>query len=447
MCKKGDYTMIKKPRQLLILLLGLTLPLSTIAQVMFSSAYFAIEWQPGTAPAVNILDERLEVDAAVRELPGGLYRLRVGLRNPTAKPLRLQQVKLFFGESIEPFNDSLGGYGSEIYAFRDSFLLPKVSADVSNEALSLPAGSWYGWQNRYDLEAVKLLGEKWERLPADSIELDKLRITKDVTLAPGASINLDLDYYFGTRDRTRLKALGLEALVLRDQWNWFRALCQSVWFLLDLLYAVFGHWGLAIIFLALIIRLFTIPITRKSLAFQQVAFEQQQRVATKQLEIKKAYSGIGLSEKMVELYESEGYDHLAPFKGMLGLLIQIPILIALFTVIGDMSALRGASFLWIEDLSLSDRLFSLGITLPFFGGYFNLLPWLMAIVTILSTWQASRGSEERTPVFSLFGMALLFFIFFYSFPAALVLYWLSSNLFQLIQQMLVKGAVSEKTSA
>jgi YidC/Oxa1 family membrane protein insertase len=149
----------------------------------------------------------------------------------------------------------------------------------------------------------------------------------------------------------------------------------------------------------------------------------------------------------VELYESEGYDHLAPFKGMLGLFIQIPILIALFTVIGDMSALRGAPFLWIEDLSLSDRLFSLGITLPFFGGYFNLLPWLMAIVTILSTWQASRGSKERTPVFSLFGMALLFFIFFYSFPAALVLYWLSSNLFQLIQQIFAKGAVSEKTSA
>jgi len=439
--------MIKKLRQLLILLLGLTLPLPAIAQVSLSSAYFAIEWQPGTAPAVNILDERLEVDAAVRELPDGLYRLRVGLRNPTAKPLSLQQVKLFFGGSIEPFNDSLGGYGSEIYAFRDSFLLPKVSADVSNEPLSLPAGSWYGWQNRYDLEAVKLLGEKWERLPADSIELDKLRIAKDVTLAPGASINLDLDYYFGPRDRTRLEALGLEALVLRDQWNWFRALCQSVWFLLDLLYVVLGHWGLAIIFLALIIRLFTIPITRKSLVFQQVAFEQQQRVATKQLEIKKAYSGIALSEKIVELYESEGYDHLAPFKGMLGLFIQIPILIALFTVIGDMSALRGASFLWIEDLSLSDRLFSLGITLPFFGGYFNLLPWLMAIVTILSTWQASRGSEKRTPVFSLFGMALLFFIFFYSFPAALVLYWLSSNLFQLIQQMLAKGAVSEKTSA
>jgi YidC/Oxa1 family membrane protein insertase len=447
MCKKSDYTMIKKPRQLLLLLLGLTLPLSAIAQVSFSSAYFAIEWQPGTAPAVNILDERLEVDAAVRERPDGLYRLRVGLLNPTDKPLSLQQVKLFFGGSIEPFNDSLGGYGSEIYAFRDSFLLPKVSADVSNEPLSLPAGSWYGWQNRYDLEAVKLLGEKWESLPADSIELDKLRIAKDVTLAPGASINLDLDYYFGPRDRTRLEALGLETLVLRDQWNWFRALCQSVWFLLDLLYVVLGHWGLAIIFLALIIRLFTIPITRKSLVFQQVAFEQQQRVATKQLEIKKAYSGIALSEKIVELYESEGYDHLAPFKGMLGLFIQIPILIALFTVIGDMSALRGAPFLWIEDLSLSDRLFSLGITLPFFGGYFNLLPWLMAIVTILSTWQASRGSEKRTPVFSLFGMALLFFIFFYSFPAALVLYWLSSNLFQLIQQMLAKGAVSEKTSA
>ena len=439
--------MTGKLGQLLILLFGITLPLLAVAQVSFSSAHFDIEWEPGLPPKLNILNEKLEVQAAFRELPNSLYRLRVGLHNPTATPMSLYQINVFFGGFIEPFNDPLGGYGSEIYAVRDSFLLPQVMADGASVDPSLPRGSWYGWQNRYEVESVKPLGENWKRLPADSVDPDKLGITNDVTLAPGASINLDLDYYFGPRDRTRLEALDLEGLVLRDQWSWFRLLCQSVWFLLDLMYAFCGNWGLAIIFLALVIRLFTIPITRKSLAFQYVAIEQQQRVATKQIQIKKTYSGIELSEKMVELYESEGYDHFAPFKGMLGLFIQIPILIALFTVIGDMGTLRGESFLWIEDLSLSDRLFPWGITLPFFGGYFNLLPWLMAIVTILSTWQASRGSDEHTPVFSLFGMALLFFVFFYSFPAALVLYWLSSNLFQLIQQMLANGAPLDQGSA
>ena len=91
-------------------------------------------------------------------------------------------------------------------------------------------------------------------------------------------------------------------------------------------------------------------------------------------------------------------------------------------------------FLWIDDLSLSDRLFPLGIDIPFFGGYFNVLPFLMAGVTILSTWVAAQRSD--TPVLGLFGMAILFFVFFYSFPAALVLYWFASNLFQLVQQIL-----------
>jgi membrane protein insertase Oxa1/YidC/SpoIIIJ len=110
-----------------------------------------------------------------------------------------------------------------------------------------------------------------------------------------------------------------------------------------------------------------------------------------------------------------------------------------------MSELRGAAFLWINDLSLSDRLFSLGVELPFFGGYFNALPFLMAFVTILSTWQAARRSAGKTPAYSLFGMALVFFVFFYSFPAALVLYWFSSNLFQLIQQSLQRTPTADES--
>ena len=98
---------------------------------------------------------------------------------------------------------------------------------------------------------------------------------------------------------------------------------------------------------------------------------------------------------MVALYEREKYDQLAPFKGMLGLFIQIPVLIALFNVLGEAPELSGVPFLWFDDLSLSDRLFPLGIDLPFFGAYFNLLPFLMAGVTVLSTYYAARTSSQQ----------------------------------------------------
>ena len=218
-------------------------------------------------------------------------------------------------------------------------------------------------------------------------------------------------------------------------WAPFRALCQLIWSALVSLHLVSGSWGLAIILLALLVRIFTIPVTKISMDYQRKAIEQQARMAPKVEELKRTATGIELSEKMVALYEDESYDHLAPFKGMLGLFIQIPILIALFSVIGEMSVLRDQAFLWISDLSLSDRLFGLGVDLPFFGGYFNLLPWMMALTTILSTWVAGLTTDAEISTGSLYGMALLFFVFFYSFPAALVLYWFASNFFQMLHQL------------
>ena len=220
-------------------------------------------------------------------------------------------------------------------------------------------------------------------------------------------------------------------------WDWFRWLCFVIWALLDTLFAGCGDWGLAIILLALTVRVFTIPVTRLSLKHQELALQQQTRMAPLVQEVKDRYSGIEQSEKLIELYETQRYDHLAPFKSMLGLFVQIPIFIALFNVLGEAHELRDASFLWITDLAKSDRLFDIGIDIPYFGRYINLLPFLMAAVTALSTWLSARYSgTARTQSATLFGMAGLFFLLFYSFPSALVLYWMFSNVFQLLQQTL-----------
>ena len=137
------------------------------------------------------------------------------------------------------------------------------------------------------------------------------------------------------------------------------------------------------------------------------------------------------------------------YGGMAGLFIQIPIFVALFNVLGDAWKISGQAFLWIQDLARSDRLFDWGVDVFYFGSYFNLLPVLMAAVTILSTWLAGRQAGKKdVPTTTLFGMGGLFFVLFYSFPAALVLYWMSSNLFQLIQQMIENRMLgrSESTS-
>lgn len=327
--------------------------------------------------------------------------------------------------SLAPHLDDRGGYGSDLYAHLNSFQVPS-----SNQA----AGVWLGWQNRYEAEAVRVDTELWRPSP-NSDETENLAYRLELQAGNGVQ-DLTIQYFKGSREKAALEQLGLEGILLYEVWTPFRLLCQFIWSSLLWLYGLAGSWGVALLLLALVIRVFTIPITRISLEYQRKALEQQNRMVAKVAELKRTSEGIELSEKMVALYESEGYDHLAPFKGMLGLFIQIPILIALFTVIGEMSILKGQAFLWINDLSLSDRLFGLGVDLPFFGGYFNLLPCLMALATVLSTWSASFDSDVKITGASLYGMALVFFVFFYSFPAALVLYWFASNFFQLLQQLI-----------
>ncbi len=339
-----------------------------------------------------------------------------------------ENLTLTFSGKLHPFVDEHGGYGSDLYAELEFFAFPVDGETVAGTDI------WVGFQNRYDIEAIRISSEVWQvSVEDDPVDTASVKLVLETAEPRGGEVVVR--YYQGPRDRAKLHQLKLDQALLYEQWAPFRQLCLLIWSLLLWFYGVAGSWGIAILLLALIIRVLTIPVTRISLDYQQRAIEQQNRMAAKVAELKQTATGLELSEKMVALYEAEGYDHLAPFKGMLGLFIQIPILIALFSVIGEMSVLREQQFLWIADLSLSDRISQLGFELPFFGGYLNLLPFLMALTTILSTWVAGFVSKVEVSAGGLYGMALVFFVFFYSFPAALVLYWFASNFFQLLQQL------------
>jgi YidC/Oxa1 family membrane protein insertase len=410
----------------------LVLPVLGYSGIKIENPFFAIEVNAaGELSTVQSTDD-IEVSGTVQPVVTGQSSVAIGIRNKSNNQIVLP-LTMIVGTSIKPFSDPGGGYGSELYGTREAFVVERGEQ------------TWFGWQNRYDIEAIGSDTDIWAVDNANNEQPELQPLTHTLTIEPGKTGSIRLDYIASNRNKAFLSELNLDVVLLGDLWDWFRWLCLGIWMVLDLLFVVVGNWGGAIILLALIIRLCTIPVTKISLEFQQRAMAQQQRMAPKIAAIKQDFTGIELSEKMIALHENEHYDHMAPFKGMLGLFIQIPILIALFTVIGEMSELRGAAFLWINDLSLSDRLFSLGVELPFFGGYFNALPFLMAFVTILSTWQAARRSTGKTPAYSLFGMALVFFVFFYSFPAALVLYWFSSNLFQLIQQSLQRTPTADES--
>ncbi len=268
--------------------------------------------------------------------------------------------------------------------------------------------------------------------------------SKTFSISPGQSVELGYRFFFGPKDRRILKSteLGLDDILFPGLWNWLRWLCFILMSMLSGFHAVLQSWGLSIIALAVAIRVITFPVSQFGLKQQAAMAADQARLKPHIAAINEKYKDDATrrSKELMRLYDEHGVSPFAAFKGCLWVLIQLPIFVALFNLLGQAYELRGASFLWLRDLSEPDRLFPLGVDLPLLGGYFNLLPILMAVTQVvvnkLSTVSADP-SEGATQNKFMVAMAIVFMFLFYSFPSGLVLYWTMANVGHLLQHRLM----------
>ena len=140
-----------------------------------------------------------------------------------------------------------------------------------------------------------------------------------------------------------------------------------------------------------------------------------------------------------------------PLGGCLPMVLQMPVFIALFGVLRDTIALRGAPFVgWINNLAQQDVLTTLPVTLPLIGNSLSVLPLLMGASMLLqskiggSIAGPSSGSMMQ-PKGMTYLMPIMFTFFFYNMPSGLVLYWLVNNILSVSQQYYInKGADAEE---
>lgn len=260
----------------------------------------------------------------------------------------------------------------------------------------------------------------------------------------GQSTIWQFEIFSGPKSRSALAGqMGVSdytELLFHGLWRWMRTLSFALLRVLEWLYLVVPNWGLAICLLAVLVRVLLYPMARWALSSQQKFAEVQREIQPEMARIKKKYRGGEQSERILKLYEQHGVSPLAGLKPLLIVLIQIPIFVALFHVLGQAFELREASFLWMDSLAKPDQLFAFGIDIPFFGSYFNLLPVLVAITTLvtikLSPAPAASDAERRRQNIFLGLMALAFFLLFYPFPSGMVLYWTMANVLHILQSRL-----------
>ncbi|MCX7926900.1 MAG: membrane protein insertase YidC [Candidatus Omnitrophica bacterium] len=210
-------------------------------------------------------------------------------------------------------------------------------------------------------------------------------------------------------------------------------IAQGLLKILEIFYLFFKNWGWAIVALSIFIYLVLYPLTLK----QMKSMKEMQILQPQVEKLRQQYKNNPqrLNQEILELYKAHKIN---PMGGCLPILLQIPVFFALYQVLSRSISLKGASFLWIKDLSESDRILMLPNSLPLIGNEINILPLLMAIIMVFQqklTTQTLSGPQAEQQKLMTIILPIMFGVLFYHMPAGLVLYWLVNSLLTLTFQI------------
>jgi YidC/Oxa1 family membrane protein insertase len=306
-------------------------------------------------------------------------------------------------------------------------------SDDARDPTPLRAGDWVGFRGRF--WAVLLRSDDAGVLEPRSGAGVAL-VTSD---EPGP-FSWRYTFYSGPLESRALTRAdpGLERLLFSGLWSWLRALSLALLFFLQALTALVGQPGLAIVALAVSVKVLLLPLSVVAERWQEQVNATQARLQPGLDAVKAAHRGEERAQRTMALYREEGVHPLFTLRSLPGVLIQLPVFVAVFDMLAEDFDLSRAGFLWIQDLSRPDELLRLPVCLPFFGCALNLLPFLMSGVSLAALLRFRSSALTPSLVCrqrrNLTGMTVLFFLLFYTFPAGMVLYWTSTNAFQLVAQ-------------
>ncbi|MBQ5472405.1 MAG: membrane protein insertase YidC [Treponema sp.] len=218
------------------------------------------------------------------------------------------------------------------------------------------------------------------------------------------------------------------------------------WFM-QLLNKFIHNWGISIIVMTLIIKGLLCPLTIK----QQLSTLKMQGIQPKMQAVQKKYANNPQKqqEEMAKIYKEAGYN---PVSGCLPMILQFLILFAMYNLFNNYFEFRGASFIpgWIPDLSAGDSVHAFKKAIPFFGNHLRLLPIIYLASQLLYGVITQNGgtaatAQNKTQMnMMMYGMPVLFFFMFYNAPSGLLIYWTVSNLFTMVQQLIINRTMKQK---
>jgi YidC/Oxa1 family membrane protein insertase len=252
-------------------------------------------------------------------------------------------------------------------------------------------------------------------------------ITPGSSIRAGSSRDIKASLFAGPQTEKDLSAAapGLEFAV---DYGWLTIVAKPLFWVLSKINDIVHNWGVAIILLTVLIKAAFYPLSAKS--YKSMA--QMRELAPRLQSMKEKFGDDKqkMQQAMMELYRTEKIN---PMSGCLPILVQIPVFIALYWMILGSVELRHAPFFgWIQDLSAID---------PYY-----VLPLLMGATMIIQTYLNPAPTDPiQAKVMKI--MPIVFSIFFFFFPAGLVLYWLVNNVLSILQQWYVNKSIHAEALA
>lgn len=325
------------------------------------------------------------------------------------------------------------------------------SKDTQNEDLSGKV-HWLGFKQHF-FSSVIIAHDSFERGgEVESVTLPEhdnaLKVFSANVFLPKKETN-ELSFYFGPNHYPTLKAQNEDLEEILDL-GWFGFITQyAIIPIFNWLHSFLSNFGLIILLLTIILKLVLFPLTYKS--YLSTA---RMRVLKPQIdEINTRYSAkadaMKRQQSTMDLYRKAGVN---PMGGCLPLLIQFPILIAMFRFFPASIELRQQSFLWADDLSTFDAIVSWTTNIPLissiYGNHISLFTLLMAGSMILVN-QLNTSSATTTPGMPnmkvmMWIMSIMMIFWFNNYSAGLSYYYFLANVITLLQTFIIRKTVDDK---
>jgi YidC/Oxa1 family membrane protein insertase len=289
-------------------------------------------------------------------------------------------------------------------------------------------------------------------LPRDNRYMRSMSAEAGIPFSPSDNSSIPISMYFGPNKFYALKSfdLGLEHQIPLG-WSFAPMAWINIWAVIPV-FTFFGNfgwnYGIIILILTILLKIILFPIafkTYKSSA-KMKALKPDIEIITKKFPKKE--DAMKKQQATMDLYKRAGVN---PMAGCVPLLLQMPILIAMFRFFPSSIELRQQAFLWAKDLSSYDSIYTFpgGFSLPWYGDHISLFALLMTVSSVLYTRindQMMGSSQQQMPGMKvmMYMMPVMFLFWFNDYSSGLSYYYLLANLLTFAQVYIIRGTIDEK---